>query len=236
MAIPIVRPGQGGEPPRKRPTEAGGKQAPRGDSPRPSAPRRVSEQEQERPRRPRSPEQPEAPRSASGNGAPRRPARPQGAPEARGEQRREPRRTQKATPGSAPRQAPRKRVASSNGEVPLKNAQGNRAEDINSPRVRTDWVVDPKTGVKHRVLPKTEWDPDSPGFSISHLEDSYDASYDLDSMAKDFLGHLRVAPTKKELDQLRKEREARRELQEKEYQELHAEEEDEEYDYDEDDE
>ena len=156
---------------------------------------------------------------------------------ARGEQRREPRRTQEVTAEGAPRQAPRKRAASSNGEAPLKKSQRNRAEDSNSPRVRTDWVVDSKTGVKHRVLPKTEWDPDSPGYSISHIEDSYDATYDLDSMAKDFLGHLRVAPTKKELAQLRKEREALRELQEKEYQELHAEEEeDEEYDYDEDDE
>lgn len=255
MAIPIVRPGQGGEPPRKRPENGGREALPpikMGRSDATPAPKKQPQAPQAENRPRRSEEKPQSSSSSSQRPRPSTAQRAQKPREDAPRKRAATREEYLSQQGGAPKkQAPQggQRAARPTGKnpssnttqrakrptrpVPLEkedNPQLQRAEQRQSPK--GDWIVDNKTGVKHRVLPKTEWDPESPGYSVSHIEDSYDANYDLDSMAKDFLGHLRVAPSKKELAELQAEKEAMRRQQEEAYHELHdGEDEDEEYDY-----
>lgn len=66
------------------------------------------------------------------------------------------------------------------------------------------YATDPKTGVKYKPLPKTEWTEG--GYSVIHVhEDMPDALNDLNAAADVFLSHLRIAPSKEEMDRLRKE-------------------------------
>lgn len=77
------------------------------------------------------------------------------------------------------------------------------------------WRVDPKTGVRYRELPRTDWtslskDGKSGGMSVSHLSDTdmlsaFDGT-SMDLAAKQFLGHLQVPVSKQELEEIRKEK------------------------------
>ena len=70
---------------------------------------------------------------------------------------------------------------------------------------RSEWKVDPKTGIRHRVLPKTEYDEN--GNPVLQIDD-FDAD-DLNAEANEFLAHLRVAPSKEEKIEARRAREER---------------------------
>lgn len=172
--------------------------------------------------------------AASGAGAPRKPQRPrpnEAAPQRRssapqGDARRaggeRPAAPSKApqAPRSKPQGAPQNRrpvEQQSRPATPAKRSAPQKALQNPNKVIEADlpegWEIDRKTGVKHRELPKTQWDPDNPGWSISHLEDTYDATYDLDSLASDFLGHLQVAPDKDEQKRLMEEKLAQKKAQ-----------------------
>lgn len=70
------------------------------------------------------------------------------------------------------------------------------------PVVPKGYAVDEETGITYRKLPKSEYD--SNGNPVLQIQD-FDAD-DLNAEAESFLGHLRVAPSKEEILQLREER------------------------------
>ena len=62
------------------------------------------------------------------------------------------------------------------------------------------WTVDPKTGKKYRILPKTQLDGE--GNPILQFPD-----FDIDNLngeADTFLAHLRVPPSRNEIEELRR--------------------------------
>jgi hypothetical protein len=65
-----------------------------------------------------------------------------------------------------------------------------------------EYKIDPKTGKKYRVLPKSEFDAE--GNPILQIKD-FNVD-DLNSEADEFLAHLRVTPSKEETRALRTQR------------------------------
>lgn len=112
------------------------------------------------------------------------------------------------TPRSAPQKQPNTPTPSRNVLTPeqiVEKAKKQGRKKVQQQREEEQqfgqWKTDKKTGKKYREMPKTEWL--TGGYSESRLSDQYDASYDLNSIANDFLPHLRVAPTPEEKEKLR---------------------------------
>jgi hypothetical protein len=111
-------------------------------------------------------------------------------------------------------QPPSTPVNSSTGKRKIAQPKPDHKAELNSKKgpLTENLRIDPKTGVKYQVIPKTVMDTE--GRPISQIED-FNVD-DLNSEADRFLGHLRIAPTPEELAQLREERKARiRESREK---------------------
>lgn len=63
--------------------------------------------------------------------------------------------------------------------------------------------MDPKTGLYYRTLPKTEWTEGGHSRSTILDEEMPNPFSDLNTAAGLFLPHLRVTPSKKEIQELR---------------------------------
>lgn len=116
---------------------------------------------------------------------------------------------------------------SSRKELPRKEQSQPPVHDKKE-SIEEGYAIDPKTGIKHRVLPGVKEDAvksfnsltkkqiaDLTFSSMKHyvetMED-FDIE-DLDNTAQDFLGHLRIAPDKEEQKRLREERASRKRSQ-----------------------
>lgn len=64
-----------------------------------------------------------------------------------------------------------------------------------------EYDVDPRTGIRHKTIPKSEYDKGIPRISVDMDPD------DLDGMAAEFIPHLRVCPTEDEIRYNREQRE-----------------------------
>lgn len=74
-----------------------------------------------------------------------------------------------------------------------------------------EWRTDKLTNRRYKVLPPTEWNED--GTSVCHMDD-VDGLTDLNAAASTYLSHLQVAPTKRELSEMRAENVAKRKAKE----------------------
>lgn len=116
-----------------------------------------------------------------------------------------------------------KRQSSTKPKVRKTERKVVRKTEVNKAETDDGWVVDPVTGVRHKVLAKTEWIPGSGGRSKSTVgDDMKDPFDDMNSAAEIFLGHLRVPPDEKETQRLNEERQRRRREQEEEQRKIEA--------------
>lgn len=96
------------------------------------------------------------------------------------------------------------RIKSSPQKLKKESSRSRIIED-NTDKVEEGWAIDRKTGRKYKKLPKTEWNPDDPGMSTVHMTE-VDALNGLNDAASTYLAHLQVPPSKKEMEELRAEK------------------------------
>lgn len=120
-----------------------------------------------------------------------------------------------------PEQTRTKRNKTSGQNDSVIKADKTEEKSTEQPKVEDGYAIDPKTGVKYRVLPGIKEEAaqafnklseeELKNFTFSSLRNMVEEVEDFDiddlnSTANDFLGHLRIPPNKEEQARLREER------------------------------